>query len=345
MKISQDKKFGFNDVMIIPSRSNIKSRSEVVLEKSFFFYHSPRKLSCIPIFCANMSAIAGANMARHLSSASYLIALHKYLSLEELYQIYDSIEYRNNIFASIGMQETELEKILRLEEQLGWTPNVCIDVPNGYMDKFVEFCVMVRDHFPKSIIIAGNVVTPEAVQELIIHGKVDIVKLGIGPGSQCLTSKVTGVGYPQISCAIECSTVAHGLTNGDGKLGLVCLDGGFKEIGDLCKGFVAGADFCMTGSMFSGTNQCCGEWITKGIRKKKKYLKHYGMSSHIAQNIHEGSQKNYRASEGKEELIECKGEVSTVIQEINGGLRSCGAYIGAKRIKDFNKCGRFARIC
>lgn len=344
MKISQDVKLGFDDVMIVPRRSNIQSRSEVDLIKSFQFYHSPRKLNCIPVICANMASIAGANMAKELAKQDYITCLHKYISPKEIADIiyYSSDPWK--VFVSIGMKEEGLLKIQETTEEIGYSPNICIDVPNGYIDIFVEFCVMIRDHFPESIIMAGNVVTPEAVQELIIHGKVDIVKLGIGPGSQCLTSKVTGVGYPQISCAHECSIVAHGLKSEERRLGLVCLDGGYKHVGDLAKGFCAGADFCMTGSMFAGTDECCGEWVTSRFSNKKHALKHYGMSSHYAQEKHEGNQKNYRASEGQETIIKYKGPVSKIITEINGGLRSTGAYIGANTIKDFNKCGSFVRI-
>ena len=159
--------------------------------------------------------------------------------------------------------------------------------------------------------------------------------------SQCETRKVTGVSYPQISAAIECSKVAHGLKSGDKRLGLICLDGGFKEIGDFAKGFIAGADFCMSGSFFAGTDECCGEWLWEN---GKKIYTHYGMSSHFAQDKHEGFQKKYRASEGKVSKIVAKGPVGDIISEIHGGLRSTATYIGTDNIKDFSKCGKFVCV-
>ena len=203
------------------------------------------------------------------------------------------------------------------------------------------------------------------VQELIIYGKVDCVKIGIGPGSHCETRRVTGVSYPQISAAMECSIVAHGLKNGNKKLGLICLDGGFKYIGDLAKGFVAGADFCMTSSLFCGVDESDGEWQTEKIKigtspneiypwtnefdmpvyeERKTKFKHYGLSSHYAQEKHGTGKKDYRASEGKVSLVDAKGPVEGVVQEILGGLRSTGTYINAHELRDFNKCGEFIRV-
>lgn len=370
MKISQDRKLGFNDVYIIPRKSTIKSRSEISLEKTFYFYHSPRSLTCVPIFCSNMASVAGVKMATALKEYKYLTALHKYLSLEEIYL---ATRDTNLVFMSIGMND--IEKLKSYISTYSNYPNICIDVPNGYLQCFIDFCKNVRDLCPEAIIMAGNVVTPDLVQELIIYGKVDIVKLGIGPGANCITSKVTGISYPQLSCALECSIVAHGLKSADKRLGLVCLDGGFKEIGDLAKGFCSGADFCMSGGMFAGTDECCGEWKTKqsvgilpyyydtslpegsltnksndsigGIAKivtHERQLIHYGMSSHYSQEKHEGIQKDYRASEGIVTYIDAKGPVSKTVQEINGGLRSTGSFIGARNIRDFNKCGSFIQI-
>lgn len=353
MKISQDRKLEFNDVLIVPRKSTLKSRSEVNLEKTFYFYHSPRSLTCVPVFCSNMASVAGLHMAYELSKYKYLTALHKYLSLEEIYVA----SCDNDLaFMSIGMNDFDkLKEYIKVKNHY---PNICIDVPNGYLQCFVDFCQKVRELTPESIIMAGNVVTQDMVQELIIYGKVDIVKLGIGPGANCITRKVTGVSYPQLSCAIECSTVAHGLKSQEKHLGLVCLDGGFREVGDLAKGFCGGADFCMTGSMFAGTDECCGEWHedkfnfrfidpmdgkAKECSRSKKLI-HYGMSSHYSQEKHTGVQKDYRASEGIVTYIDAKGPVSKVIQEINGGLRSTGSYIGANCIKDFNKCGSFIQI-
>lgn len=345
MKISTDIKLNFDNVQIVPKKSNLNSRQDVNLYREFKFYHSPQTLKCIPIICANMASVAGLSMAESLNKLNYMITLHKYIlndtkSTKELNRLYQLIEKNKNIFFSIGMKDKDLNTLTKINAR-ELKASICIDVPNGYIKDFIPFCSKVRELFPESIIMAGNVVTPELTQELIIYGKVDIVKVGIGPGSQCLTSKVTGIGYPQLSASIENSIIAHGLKSNEKRLGLICLDGGFKTTSDICKGFVGGSDFIMSGSFFAGTKQCCGEWAFRGF---KKHLKHYGMSSHLAQTKHEGGQKVYRASEGRVDLIPYKGCVSTIVSEINGSLRSCGTYIGADQLKDFNKCGSFIRI-
>lgn len=390
MKIQQDIKLDFDDVLIIPKRTTLESRKQVKLEKTFYFYHSPRSLTCVPVMCSNM-AFCGPKLAKKLSENGMCAALNKYLTIEEIHSVCHTSD---RIFMSIGLNEQE--KLMSFIQKYQYSPNLVIDVPNAYMDKFVKYCEDIRSISPDSIIIAGNVVTPEMVQELIIYGKIDCVKIGIGPGSHCETKRVTGVGYQQISAAMECSIVAHGLKNGDKKLGLICLDGGFKHIGDLAKGFVAGADFCMTSSLFCGVDESDGEWVYEKVidpyapwesvdltrkqleneffksflvdrnsvinipynqfecpnikfqrtikTEKKVKFKHYGLSSHYAQEKHGTGKKDYRASEGKVSLVDAKGPVEGVIQEILGGLRSTGTYINAHELRDFNKCGEFIRV-
>jgi GMP reductase len=235
-----------------------------------------------------------------------------------------------------------------------------IDVPNGYMETFVKFCELVRSSFPDSIICAGNVTTPEICEELIIHGKIDICKVQIGPGSQCETRKMTGIGYGTFSCVQECSHAAHGLRSGASRLGLIMSDGGCRSPGDVCKSMCGGADWVMIGGMFAGTDECDGEWDYEyknslgyweklkpdqdpidSRRLRKTHLTFYGMSSHYAQEKHGVGKKKYRASEGRVSKVPYKGPVEDVVQEILGGLRSCGAYIGAKYLKDFSKCAKF----
>jgi len=210
------------------------------------------------------------------------------------------------------------------------------------MESFVKFCAQVREEFPDSIICAGNVTTPEICEELIIHGKVDICKIQIGPGSQCETRKMTGVGYGTFSCVQECSHAAHGLKSNKSRLGLVMSDGGCKDVGDICKALCGGSDWIMLGGMFAGTDECEGEWEYDA--ENKSVLTFYGMSSHYAQEKHGVGKKEYRASEGKVSKIPYKGPVADVIQEILGGIRSCGAYIGAKNLKDYSKCAKFVKI-
>lgn len=366
MFISQDFKLDFEDVLIVPQRTTLESRSEVVIERKFSFYHSPRIWSGVPIMCSNMVPLTSLAMAKRLSKYKIVTALHKYYSVKELTQILEEVG-TDYAWVTIGKSEEDLRKIKSAASFLGRDPNIVIDVPNGYMESFVKFCSQVRDQFPESIICAGNVTTPEICEELIIHGKVDICKIQIGPGSQCETRKMTGVGYGTFSCVQECSHATHGLRADSGRLGLVMSDGGCKTVGDICKAICGGADWVMLGGMFAGTDECDGDWdyeyetspgtwvpepsndhekvelktIAKNARKA--HLTFYGMSSHLAQEKHGAGKKEYRASEGKVSKIKYKGPVSDVVQEILGGIRSCGAYIGAKNLKDYSKCAKFVK--
>lgn len=362
MRIIEDSKLDFSDVLIVPQRTTLESRKEVILERSFKFYHSPRSWTGIPIICANMVPLTSKQMAIKLSEHKIITALHKYFDADQLCDIinYSGIDYA---WVTIGKSDSDLEKLKTLSAKLETSPNIVVDVPNGYMESFVKFCKKVRKCFPDSIICAGNVTTPEICEELIIHGGVDIIKGQIGPGSQCETRLVTGVGYGTFSCVQECSHATHGLRTSTGRLGLFMSDGGCKTSGDVCKAMCAGADFVMIGGMFAGTEECEGDWEyhykcdTKEQKtewqshspgypteKRKVSLKFYGMSSHYAQEKHGSGKKKYRASEGKISTIPYKGLVEDVVQEILGGLRSCGAYIGAKQLKHFNKCAKFVKV-
>jgi GMP reductase len=342
MKINNEIKLDFDDVLIVPHRTTLESRKEVVLERNFKFYHSPRIWAGIPIVCSNMVPLTSKSMAIKLAQFKMITALHKYYFVDDLVDIINAagIDYA---WVSIGKSYDDVEKVKVLTEKLGKSPNIVIDVPNGYMESFVKFCAQVRQVFPDSIICAGNVTTPEICEELIIHGGVDICKIQIGPGQFCETRMVTGVGYGTFSCVVECSHASHGLKTETGRLGLIMSDGGCRTSGDVCKAVCGGSDFLMLGTMFAGTEECDGEWEYE-TNKRKKTLIFYGMSSHHAQQKHGNGKKDYRASEGKVQKIDYKGPVEDIVQEILGGLRSCGTYIGAKYLKDFNKCAEFVRV-
>lgn len=354
MFISQDFKLSFQDVLIVPQRTTLESRSEVEIERRFAFYNSPRIWRGVPIMCSNMVPLTSFAMAKSLSKYKIVTALHKYYSYEELSEIINEVGI-DYAWVTIGKSESDIAKIKAVCKNLDVdnfpyknnilsyiSPNIVIDVPNGYMESFVKFCAQVRNEFPESIICAGNVTTPEICEELIIHGKVDICKIQIGPGSQCETRKMTGVGYGTFSCVQECSHAAHGLRSGPSRLGLVMSDGGCRDVGDICKAICGGSDWVMLGGMFAGADECEGEWELEGSQKIN--LTFYGMSSHYAQEKHGSGKKEYRASEGKVSKVPYKGPVSDIVQEILGGIRSCGAYIGAKNLKDYSKCAKFVKI-
>jgi len=361
-KIMNETKLDFDDVLIVPQRSTLNSRSEINLYRTFNFYHSPRVWSGIPIMCANMS-FCSFDMARRLAEHRMIACLHKYHSVNDLVKYFaecpDHLDY---VFVSIGYKKSDLKHLLELKEITGIQPNICIDVPNGHMEAFVKYCQKVREHFPESIIVAGNVTNTASTQELIIYGGVDIVKCGIGGGSACTTRFITGCGIPQLSCVLENSYVAHGLESGPKKLGLIASDGGHKTVGDVCKALCGGADFVMLGGYFAGSDPCDGEWqyeykagtssqnfwqaLDPGYPTDKRKIKftYYGMSTHKAQELYEDSIKDYRASEGTKITVPYKGPIQKIIQELLGGIRSCCCYIGSNNIKHMARCGSFCMV-
>ncbi|WP_194767767.1 GMP reductase [Tamlana sp. I1] len=336
MRIEYDIKLGFKDVMIRPKRSTLKSRSEVSLERDFKFLHSPVTWSGIPIIAANMDTVGTFEMARALSNKNIFTAIHKHYSIKEwtAFLTNPPKNIENNIAVSTGTSENDIQKLIEIFKI---NPNlnfICIDVANGYSEHFTEFVRKTRAQFPEKVIIAGNVVTGEMVEELLISGA-DIVKVGIGPGSVCTTRVKTGVGYPQLSAIIECADAAHGLG------GQIISDGGCSTPGDIAKAFGAGADFVMLGGMLAGHDESGGEIIEKN---GQAYRKFYGMSSATAMEKHVGGVAEYRASEGKTVEVPYKGAVENTLQDILGGLRSTCTYVGASRLKELTKRTTFIRV-
>lgn len=344
MKISDDIKLDFDDVLIRPKRSVVASRSEVKLERIFNFYHSDRQWLGFPIFASNMYCTGSMEMAKALHNFQACTVLHKFYKVNELEDFFLNNSGQHayyDTWLSIGIKDEELNTICDLKKILDGKvkfPNICIDVANGYSQAFVDHCKIIRDIFKDSIIMAGNVCTPEMVEELIIHGGVDIVKIGIGPGAQCETRKMTGVGIPQLSAILECVDAAHGLKSGEKKNGLICADGGIKTPGDLCKVFGAGADFAMLGTYLAGSDECLGN------RDRERKLEFYGMSSALAQQTHGNGVPEYAVSEGKTTWVDYKGPVEDLIKQLQGGLRSCCSYINCSSLKDMAKCTSFVRI-
>jgi GMP reductase len=336
MRIENDIKLGFKDVMIRPKRSTLKSRSQVSLERTFKFLHSSYVWKGIPIMAAKMDTVGTFEMAKALASKQLFTAIHKHYSIDDWNTFMASIpqSYIPHFAVSTGTSETDHEKlrtIFTIHPQLKF---ICVDVANGYSQHFVDFVKKARMQFPDKVIIAGNVVTGEMVEELILSGA-DIVKVGIGPGSVCTTRVKTGVGYPQLSAIIECADAAHGLG------GQIISDGGCSIPGDLSKAFGAGADFVMLGGMFSGHEESGGKIIERNGEKFKQF---YGMSSKTAMEKHVGGVADYRASEGKTVEIPLKGPVADTIQDILGGIRSTCTYVGAPRLKELTKRTTFIRV-
>lgn len=336
MRIEEDLKLGFKDVLIRPKRSTLKSRSEVELERTYTFKHSGLNWTGVPIIAANMDTVGTFTMAEALASFNVLTAVHKHYSVDAWQAFIQRVSptVLRHVMVSSGTSESDFTKlgaILALTPQLNF---ICIDVANGYSEHFVEFLQRVRESFPGKTICAGNVVTGEMVEELILSGA-DIVKVGIGPGSVCTTRVKTGVGYPQLSAVIECADAAHGLG------GQIVSDGGCSVPGDIAKAFGGGADFVMLGGMLAAHDECEGTVIED---QGEQFMLFYGMSSESAMKRHVGGVAQYRAAEGKTVRLPLRGPVEETVKDILGGLRSACTYVGAERLKELTKRTTFIRV-
>ena len=204
---------------------------------------------------------------------------------------------------------------------------ITIDVANAYHQNMVDFIKKVRDQYPDKIIVAGNVVTPEMTEELIINGA-DVVKIGIGPGSVCTTRTMTGVGVPQFSAIVDCSDAANGVG------GHIMADGGCVYPGDIAKAFGGGAHMVMIGGMLAGHDES-EQPVVDGR------VEFYGMSSDRAREVHGKRKDGYRGNEGRLISLPHRGPVANTLDDIVGGVRSACTYIGARRLKDMAKCASF----
>ncbi|MEJ2698989.1 MAG: GMP reductase [Desulfuromonadales bacterium] len=336
MRVESDVKLGFKDVLIRPKRSNLKSRSQVVLERTFTFLHSGKSWSGIPVIAANMDTVGTFDAAGVLSAHGLLTAIHKHYRVEQWGEFLNGRdeEIFSRVMVSTGTSEEDFGNLSRILAEHPGLEFICIDVANGYAEAFVDFVRKVRGAFPDKTIAAGNVVTGEMVEELLLSGA-DIVKVGIGPGSVCTTRLKTGVGYPQLSAVIECADAAHGLG------GRIISDGGCACAGDVAKAFGGGADFVMLGGMFAGHDESGGQLVERGGQTYKLF---YGMSSTTAMEKHQGEVAEYRASEGKTVEVPYRGPIEETVKDILGGLRSACTYVGASALRELTKRTTFIRV-
>jgi len=370
MRIDTEVKLDYKNVLIRPKRSNLLSRSEVDMEREFRFPHSKAIWKGVPLIAANMDTVGTFKMAKVLAEHKAMTALHKFYSLDDYQEFVNAAraDVRENIpanpekganvwnssFFSFGIADRDMEKMDAVMKIADQRPSdepvfICLDVANGYSERFARIVDRVRKKYENAVIMAGNVVTGEMTEQLILDGA-DIVKVGIGPGSVCTTRKMTGVGFPQLSAVIDCADAAHGLK------GLVCADGGCTVPGDVSKAFAAGADFVMLGGMLAGHDESEGQIQTrryltneldandKQIIKEEKFVEFYGMSSDTAMNKHYGGVANYRASEGKRVEIPYRGQAEATLVEILGGVRSTCTYVGAESLKELSKRTTFVMV-
>ena len=355
MNIEPDVKLDYSSVLLRPKRSTLSSRKQVRVERTHRFRNSKLNYEGVPIMAANMDGVGTFEMAEELGKLGLFTCLVKTYSIAKLVEFFNTSDIaRENVAYSMGITEDDAAKFRAVYSGSNSIKYVCIDVANGYSERFLNYVASVREEYPDIVIIAGNVVTADQTQELILRGA-DIVKVGIGPGSVCTTRIQTGVGYPQLSSVIECADAAHGLG------GHIIADGGCTSAGDVAKAFAAGSDFVMLGGMLAGHDEGGGEVITKyyitneieytspndGMyelkKEEKQFVAFYGMSSDAANTKHFGGLKDYRASEGREVLVPYRGAIIHTVQNILGGLRSACTYVGAEKLKHLPKCATFLR--
>jgi GMP reductase len=280
-------------------------------------------------------------MAEVLSEYKIITTFHKYYSVEDYKEFFTHFHNPDYVAYTLGIRDEDMQKLREMSDAglMKHFSFICLDVPNGYLQKFIDAIGVVRGMFPEHIIIAGNVVTNEMTEEIILAGA-DIVKVGIGSGAACTTRRMTGVGYPQLSAVIECADAAHGISNKQGA-GRIIADGGQQYISDIAKAFCGGADFSMSGSLFSGFEQSGGETIEKDGKLYKEY---FGSSSNKAMIEHYGKKDAHRASEGRYILLPHKGDLHAFVQDMLGALRSTATYLGASHLKELPKRATFILV-
>jgi len=330
MLIYDDIKLDYSDVLIRPKRSTLTSRFGVDLERKYIFKHSKKSWSGTPIMASNMDTVGTFPMAEALDKHSMITCMAKHYNSDG--------EWKSNLLPVItpknlcvmgGISDKDMSNTQEIYKSnnaffLG------LDVANGYTISFVDAVKRMRDLEPNATIIAGNVVSADMTQELILAGA-DIVKVGVGPGSVCTTRIKTGIGMPQLSAVIECADAAHGMD------AHIIADGGCNNSGDIVKAFAAGADFVMVGGMLAGHDECDGELIDGKMQ-------FYGMASGSAMDRHSVPNREYRGVEGKTVAVDHKGPVDETLIDILSGVRSACTYVGAARLKDLSKCATFVRV-
>jgi len=334
MRIEEDLKLDYSDVLFRPKRSTLSSRKEVSLKRTYRFKYSNTEWTGVPIMAANMDGVGELGIAEKLSALEMITCLTKQHDVKKIKQYKKIKSIYQNVALSIGIKKDDFDRLDRILREFNFFKFICIDVANGYSEHFSKFVKSVREKYPTKTIIAGNVVTADMTQELVLSGA-DIVKVGIGPGSVCTTRIQTGVGYPQLSAVMECADAAHGLG------AHIIADGGCTCPGDVAKGFGGGADFVMLGGMLAGHDEGKGKIVKSN---GNKYVEFYGSSSEVANKKHYGGLSSYRSSEGRNVRVKYRGKVQDTISNILGGIRSSCAYVGAPSLKQLSKCTTFVRV-
>ena len=333
MRINYDAKLNFEDVLLQPKRSTLSSRKDVDMTRNFTFRNSGKQMNFLPIFASNMDGVGTFSMAKVLQEYKMMTVITKTTGIDEWRKAVGGGVRLQSVSVCTGtnvMWDKDAQDWKTMQDVLKSFPDIkmiTVDVANAYHQNMVDFIKKVRDEYPTKIIVAGNVVTPEMTEELIINGA-DVVKIGIGPGSVCTTRTMTGVGVPQFSAILDCADAANGVD------GHIMADGGCVHPGDIAKAFGGGAHMVMIGGMLAGHDESEQEVVDGKIE-------FYGMSSDRAREKHGKRKDGYRGNEGRLISLPHRGPVQPTVEDILGGVRSACTYIGARRLKDMPKCASF----
>ena len=333
MRINTEPKLNFEDVLLQPKRSTLSSRRDVDMVRKFTFRNSGKVMNFTPIFASNMDGVGTFSMAKVLQEHKMMTVITKTTTPDQWKTAVGNGVRLQSVSVCTGtnkMFDPDAQDYKNMQEILKSFPDIkmiTIDVANAYHQNMVGFVQKVREEYPDKVIVAGNVVTPEMTEELIINGA-DVVKIGIGPGSVCTTRTMAGVGVPQFSAIVECSDAANGVG------GHIMADGGCVYPGDIAKALGGGAHMVMIGGMLAGHDESEQQVVNNKIE-------FYGMSSDKAREIHGKRKDGYRANEGKLISLPYRGPVVNTLEDILGGVRSACTYIGARRLKDMPKCASF----
>ncbi len=335
MRLDNEIKLDYKDVLLKPKRSTLSSRRDVEMTRSFTFRNSGETYECCPIIASNMDGVGTFSMAKVIQEYKMMTTITKTTTIDQWKKAVGEgikLKYLSVCTGTGKLWDDDAEDYATMQKVLKSYPDVkfiTIDVANGYHTNFSDFVGAVREEYPDKTIIAGNVVTAEMTEELIIQGA-DVVKVGIGPGSVCTTRTMAGVGVPQFSAVVECADAANGVG------GHIVADGGCNVPGDVAKAFGGGAHFVMLGGMLAGHNE-------SEVESKNGKREFYGMSSDRAREVHGKRKDGYRGNEGRSVILPDRGPVKETIEDLLGGVRSSCTYIGARRLKDIPKCASFVR--
>lgn len=316
----------YDDVLIVPQKSDVRSRREPDLTARL-----TRKISINkPFISANMDTVTEADMAIAMNKEGGIGILHRFMSITDQVSEIKKLQTAGvrNIAASIGVNQDFKDRAKALVDS--GVNIMTIDIAHGHSVAMLETLSWLKNEFRDVEVIAGNVATPHAVRDLCEAGA-DAIKVGIGPGSMCTTRIITGCGVPQMTAVALCAEVAT-----DMGVPLIA-DGGVKTSGDIVKALACGADTVMLGSILSGTLETPGP-----IRHGKKEYR--GMASKAAQVSWRGEVPEGMAPEGESTLVAIKGHVSDVVNELSGGLRSGMSYINALKVSEIREKAQFMEM-